>query len=138
MKHYLTRANDGFGFGLMDQVFDDFFNMGFNHTPKAMRTDLRETDKGYELSIDLPGFDKKDINLSLEDGYLTISASSENNENQEGYIRRERIYSCKRSYFVGKAVTEQDVKAKYENGILKIDIPKKEQKELPKRNIQID
>jgi HSP20 family molecular chaperone IbpA len=103
-----------------------------------MKTDIKETETEYELSIDMPGFDKKDINLTLENGYLSIEAKREEKEEENNYVKRERSFSCSRSYFVGDAVTEQDIKAKYNNGTLVLNVPKK-QKELPKRtNIEIE
>ena len=98
-----------------------------------MKTDVKETDNGYELDIDLPGFKKDEITAHLEDGYLTVSAAKgvdKDEKDKEGrYIRRERYSgSMTRSFYVGNAVTEQDIKAKYEDGILSLNIPKKDQK----------
>ena len=101
-------------------------------TPSAMKTDVKETDAGYELDIDLPGYKKEDVKAELKDGYMTISAEkkSENDEKDDKsgkYLRRERYYgSCSRSFYVGEEVTEEDIKAKFEDGILKISVPKKE------------
>ena len=97
-----------------------------------MCTDVRETATGYEYDIDLPGFKKEEISATLRDGYLVVSASKtvskDEGQKEDGhYIRRERMSgSCKRSFYLGEAVKEEDVKAKYENGILSISIPKKE------------
>lgn len=96
-----------------------------------MSTDVRELSDSYEYDIDLPGFKKEEIQATLENGYLTISASksAENNEKKENgqYLCRERYAgSCSRSFYVGEQVKEADVKAKFENGILSISIPKKE------------
>lgn len=140
MKNYLTNRNNGLGFNLFEDFFDDFFKPTFygNHV-STMKTDIKETKKGYELSVDMPGFDKKDISLNLDNGYLTIEAKREEREEDDNnYLRRERNYTCKRSYYVGDAVTEEDVKAKYENGTLVIDVPKKKEKEIIKKNIVID
>ncbi len=138
MRNYLQRANDNFGFNLFD-AFDDFFKPVFYSEPVSkMRTDIKETDTGYELSVDMPGFEKKDINLSLDNGYLTLKAEKQEKEEDGKYIRRERSFSCSRSFYVGKDVTEEDIKAKYENGTLNLSVPKKEVKKLEKRNIQID
>lgn len=98
-----------------------------------MKTDIRDTDSSYELDIDMPGFKKEDIKAQLKDGYLTISAStSSNNDEQDKdgrYIRRERYAgSCSRSFYVGEGVKEEDIRAKFENGILKLSIPKVENK----------
>ena len=101
-----------------------------------MKTDIRDTDQGYELDIDMPGFKKEDIRAELKNGYLTIEAESsqENQEKDEKgrYIRRERYSgSCRRSFYVGKEVTQEDIRAKFDNGILRLTVPKKEA--LPKK-----
>jgi HSP20 family molecular chaperone IbpA len=93
-----------------------------------MKTDIRETDKGYELAIDLPGFKKEEISAELKDGYLTVSASKSHKEEEkkEGHlIRQERSSgSCARTFYVGEGVKQADCKASYENGILTVCIPK--------------
>lgn len=140
MKNYLTNRNSGLGFNVFDDFFDDFFKPTFfgNHVAN-MKTDIKERENEYELSVDMPGFDKKDIALSLDNGYLTIEAKrEEKEENENNYLRRERNFSCKRSYYVGDAVTEEDIKARYENGTLEILVPKKKEKEITKKNIAID
>ncbi len=96
-----------------------------------MKTDIKDVENGYELAIDLPGFKKEDIKVSLDKGYLTVSAENtvNNDEKDENgrYIRRERYMgSCSRSFYVGRDYTVADVKAKYEDGILKLDIPKRD------------
>jgi HSP20 family molecular chaperone IbpA len=96
-----------------------------------MKTDIKETDDGFELDIDLPGYKKEDVKAQLKDGYMTISAeTSQNNDEKDDngkYIRRERYYgTCSRSFYVGENITEEDIKAKFENGILRISVPKKE------------
>jgi HSP20 family molecular chaperone IbpA len=96
-----------------------------------MKTDVRETENGYEVDIDLPGFKKDEITAKLDNGYLTISASKgldKDKKDKDGhYIRRERYAgSMSRSFFIGEGITENDVKAKYEDGILRLSIPKKE------------
>jgi HSP20 family molecular chaperone IbpA len=140
MKNYLSNRNSGLGFNLFDDLFDDFFKPAFlTNTRNAMQTDIRETDSGYELAVDMPGFDKNDITLNLENGYLTIEAKREEKEQDDkNYLRRERNFTCKRSYYVGEAVTEEDVKAKYLNGTLEIVVPKKKEKEITRKNIAID
>lgn len=94
-----------------------------------MKTDIRETDSTYELDVDLPGFRKEDIKAQLKDGYLTLSATKSLNEDEKddngNFIRRERYSgSMSRSFYVGSAVTEEDVHARYEDGILKLTLPK--------------
>lgn len=140
MRNYLTRKNDDFfGFNLFDGLFDDFFApISYRKNFSEMKTDIKETDTGYCLSVDMPGFDKGDIKLSLKEGYLTVSASREEKETEDSYVKRERSMTCSRSYYVGKELTEEDVKAKYVNGTLKIDIPKKQQKTIESKNIEIE
>ena len=96
-----------------------------------MKTDIREHDAGYELDIDLPGFKKDEINVELENGYLTISATKgldKDEQDKKGkYIRRERYAGAmQRSFYVGDEVTQEDIKAKFEDGILRLSIPKKD------------
>lgn len=131
-----------FGENLFDDFMDDNFERNFfgsrnplygKHSKNLMKTDVKETDNGYELDIDLPGFKKDEITAHLEDGYLTVSAAKgvdKDEKDKEGrYIRRERYSgSMTRSFYVGNAVTEQDIKAKYEDGILSLSIPKKDPK----------
>ena len=124
----------------MDIPFDDDFFGRRNplygkNTKNMMKTDVRETDGSYELDIDLPGFKKDEIKVQLKDGYLTISAAKGVNNDQKdkdgNYIRRERYSgSMSRSFYVGENVTQEDVHAKYEDGILKLTVPKKEQKKV--------
>ena len=135
-----------FGENLFDDFFDDDFSMfpaltGRNplygkHAKNLMKTDVRETENTYELDIDLPGFKKDEIDLNLNDGYLTISAAKgldKDMEDKKGkYIRQERYAgTCSRSFFVGEGVEPKDVSAKFEDGILKISLPKQVKKELP-------
>ena len=116
-----------------NNIFDDLFNTPFFTRSEAnmMKTDIKEHDGGYELTVDLPGVKKDDIKAELNDGYLTITAennSSKDEKDEKGkYICRERYSgSYSRSFYVGYAVTEEDIKAKFENGTLTLDIPKKE------------
>lgn len=101
-----------------------------------MKTDIRETDTGYELEMDLPGFRKDEIRASLRDGYLTISAAKgldkDEQENTSGrYIRQERYAgACERSFYVGEDMTEDDIKGEFKHGILRLSISKKEAKPL--------
>ena len=127
-----------FGENLLDDFFDlDFPRRSFR-TPSAlanglMKTDVKEKDGAFELSINLPGVKKEDIQAELKDGYLTISAnhgSNKEEKDQDGrYIRRERYFgSASRSFYVGEDLTQEDIKAKYEDGVLRIDVPKVEPK----------
>ncbi len=118
---------------IRNSVFDDFFGTPFLTRTESnmMKTDIKELENSCELTIDLPGVKKEDIRAELNDGYLTISAesSSSNEEKDENgrYICRERYSgSFSRSFYVGDAVTEQDITAKFENGTLKLVVPKKE------------
>ena len=130
---------------LSNDFMDDFFGVprvtGFgrnfdNDFSRMMTTDVKETENGYQVDMNLPGFSKEDIKAELKDGYLTIKAeTNQNNDSQDddgNYIRRERYTgSCSRSFYVGDAVTENDIKASYEDGILTLDIPKVEKKPEP-------
>ena len=118
-------------------LFNDFFTEPmFNvNTTNRMCTDIKEKDNGYELAMEVPGFDKEDLKLNLEDGYLTISAehkTSNDKKDEEGHIiRQERYYgSSKRSFYIGEQIEKQDIKAKYDKGILSIFVPKKEVKQI--------
>ena len=140
-----------------ENLFDDFFNdFPFYYDDKAMKdtekklygkrashvmkTDIKEMDNGYQLVVDLPGFTKDEIKASLENGYLTISAEKgldkDEQEKESGrYIRRERYAgACSRSFYVGDAVESKDVNAQFEDGILKISLPKAAPKQLPEKN----
>ena len=126
--------------GFMNDMFeDDFFGdknpLYWKHARNMMKTDIREKDEGYELDIDLPGFKKDEIQAELKNGYLTVSAAKgldKDEQNKKGeYIRRERYTgSMSRSFYVGEHLNEEDIKAKYEDGILKLSVPKKDAKEL--------
>ena len=130
---------------LFDDFVDDFarpvhhmMNYG-SAQANVMKTDVKETDNGYELHIDLPGYKKDDVKAQLKDGYMTISAqtssSKEDKDEQKKYIRRERYYgNCSRSFYVGEQVKEEDIKAKFEDGILKISIPKKDPEKAVEEN----
>ena len=135
-----------FGENLFDDFFGDDFGMfpmwnGRNplygkHAKNLMKTDVRETENSYELDVDLPGFKKDEIQVDLKDGYLTIQAAKgldKDEEDKKGkYIRQERYAGAmSRSFYVGDIQPEQ-ISAKYEDGILKISLPKQEKKELPK------
>ena len=130
-----------FGERLFDNFMDDFnfpiWNEKDATSAHTMKTDVKETENGYELDIDLPGFKKEDINAQLKNGYLTINATTNTNNEQKDengkYLRRERFYgSMSRSFYVGEAVTENDIHAKFSDGILKLTVPKK-QPEIPQQ-----
>ncbi|MBO7729325.1 MAG: Hsp20/alpha crystallin family protein [Lachnospiraceae bacterium] len=140
---YLARRNN-------TNFFDDFFKSPFMGAveqvggSRLMKTDVKELEDSFEISMDLPGVQKEDIQIELKDGYLTVSASkttqfSENGENGR-YIRKERFEgSAKRSFFVGDFANEENIRASYNNGVLKLTIPKEPEPEpeQPKR-INID
>ena len=117
---------------LFDEGFMDFPPMrGFNKENTLMKTDAKETETGYELTMDLPGFKKEDVKMQLKEGVLNIEAktfSSNDEKDKNGkYSRRERFQgTCQRSFYVGKDVKQEDVKARFDNGVLFIDIPKVE------------
>ena len=134
-----------------ESLFDDWMGFPFTgfesdvdrklygkHVARLMKTDLKEQDDGYELSVDLPGFTKDQIELNLENGYLTITATKgleEAGKDKKGKIVHQERYSgsMSRSFYLGEHVTEEDVKAKFENGVLTLGFPKEEPKKLPER-----
>ena len=136
-----------FGENLFDEMMDSFNDEFFGkcsplygkNASRVMKTDIKEADGRYVIDIDLPGFKKDEIQAQISDGYLTISASKGLDKDQKDdkgrYIRRERYCGeCSRSFYIGDGITEKDVSAKFEDGILKLSIPKKETKALPKPN----
>lgn len=129
-------------FDLLGEMFaDPFFT---EHESKIMKTDIKEKTDKYLIGIELPGYQKENIKIDVEDGYLTVHAeiNSDNEEKEEGkFVRRERyVGSCSRNFYVGNEVKSEDIKASFKNGILKIEVPKKEyKKELPeKKYIEIE
>ena len=135
-----------FGENLFDDLFSDPFGMiapvhGTDplygkHARNLMKTDVRELENSYELDVDLPGFRKDEISVDLKDGFLTIGASKSLDKDQQDekgkYIRRERYAGvCTRSFYVGNTIRPEDIGAKYEDGILKLSVPKAVRKELP-------
>ena len=136
-----------------ENLFDDWMDFSFpdidktlygKHAKNMMKTDVKETDQGYEVAIDLPGFKKDEIKVELENGYLTISATKGTNNDEQDkkgkYIRKERYAGAmQRSFYVGDAVAQEDIKAKFEDGILKLSIPKKDAKAVEtKKTIAIE
>ena len=124
-------------------LFDDFFDNRFfpKKENNLMKTDIREKNDKYLVDIDLPGFEKENINLSLDNGYLNISAkvNKEENNDDEKFVRKERFYGeCSRSFYVGEDIKEEDIQAEFKNGILKIEIPKKEIEDKAKEVKQIE
>ena len=108
------------------------------HASHVMKTDVKEHDDQYEVDIDLPGFKKEEISLNLENGYLTVSAAKgldKDEKDKKGRVIRQERYSgsMQRSFYVGEDVTEEDVKARFEDGVLKLQVPKKETPKLPEK-----
>ncbi len=123
----IPRRRDSFD--LWEDLFDDpFFNT--NET-KVMRTDIKEGKHNYDIVIDLPGYDKEDIKIDIDNGYLNVTATmnKDNEEKEDGkFVRRERYFGeCSRSFYVGDAITEEDIHASFKNGTLRLDIPKKDE-----------
>lgn len=129
---------------MFDDFMDDFVFPNVDkvlygkHASNLMKTDVKETDSGYEVDIDLPGFKKDEIQMQLENGYLTVSASkglNKDEKNEDGrYVRRERYAgSVSRSFYVGENVTEKDIHPKYENGILSFKMPKDDKKAVEEK-----
>ena len=146
-----------FGENLFDDFFDSFpfyddrevrnteKKLYGKHAGNLMKTDIKESDEGYKLMIDLPGFTKDEVQVTLNDGYLTISAEKgldkdEQEKDTGRYIRRERYSgACSRSFYVGEAVTEEDIKANFQHGILTLNVPKKDAKAVnAKKTIAIE
>ena len=123
---------------MLPDVFKDNFLLDFMgdipeavHSRNVLKTDVRETDTAYLLDMEVPGIKKEDIKVELEDGYLNVSASTniKKEDTNEKYIRKERYFGAvSRSFYVGEDLTEEDVKANYENGILHLTVAKKEPK----------
>ena len=132
-----------------ENLFDDFFTPFYyddkdekkaekklygHRAQNLLRTDIKETKEGYELVIDVPGFKKDEVKVALKDGYLTVSAAKGLDEEEDDkktgrYIRRERYAgACERSFYVGEDVTQDEIKGEFKHGILKLTIPKKDQK----------
>ncbi len=136
-----------FGENLFDELFDNAFRPMYDvdrvlygkNAKAIMRTDVRKTDGGYEMDIDLPGFKKDEINIELKDGYLTISAAKgldkDQQDKQGHYIRQERYAGqCSRSFYVGENLEPKDIHAKFEDGILRLSLPEVDQPKLPEQH----
>ena len=139
MKNEISRRND---YDFFEEAMHDFFPAfyGGKHSQKYMRTDIKEDENAYVMEVELPGMDKNDIHFDLKDGYLNISLNKgEKNDGgkKDNYIHRERSFSCSRSYYVGD-IRKEDIKAKYENGILNVTIPKETEKKAEESRILIE
>ena len=144
-----------YGESLFDDFFEDFFDFPVfddramqkaqkklygRHAANMMKTDVKEHDGHYEVDVDLPGFKKDEISLELKDGYLVISAAKgfdteEKEKQNKKFVRRERYAgSMSRSFYVGEDIKQEDIHAKYENGVLKLTLPKEEEKKRLEKN----
>lgn len=126
---------------LGDLFTDPFFS---KNESKVMKTDIKEKDDKYLIYVDLPGYEKENIKIDIDDGYLTVTGevnnTKENKQEDGSFVRKERyIGTCTRSFYIGEDITEDEVKASFKNGVLNIEIPKKEEKKIQeKKYIQID
>lgn len=127
-------------------LFDDMFMEPFfdRKESRIMKTDIKEKGDNYIIDVDLPGYEKENIEIEMENGYLKVTAKTskdvdESNE-EEKYVHKERFYGeCSRSFYVGENLKEEDIKAAFKNGILTLTFPKEKQKQLEeKKRIQID
>ena len=127
-------SRNGNGVDIFDEVFNDpFFSEKEN---KIMKTDVKEKDGSYILEIDIPGYDKEDIQIELQDGYVTVTATKneEKEDKHAKYLKRERFSGmCSRSYYAGENITEEDIKANFKNGILTITFPKEAEKKIEQK-----
>lgn len=131
--------DDWMDFPWEDEFFTSKNPLYGKHEKNIMKTDIREMNDSYELDIDLPGYKKDQISAMLKDGYLTISANKDLNKDTKdkhgNYIRRERYSgSMSRSFYVGENLSQEDIKAKFEDGILRLSVPKAEPKNIETNN----
>ena len=136
-----------FSENLFDELFDEAFEKRFwggrdplygKNARNLMKTDVAEGDDCYKVAIDLPGFRKDDLKVDLKNGYLTVTATKgldKEQKNEDGrYIRRERYAgSCSRSFYVGDQVKQEEIRAKFEDGILKLIVPKEDKKKIEEK-----
>lgn len=138
MKHYLqTKTNENYD--LFD-AFNDLFRPVFFDEQHDLRTNIKETEEGYTLDVEMPGYSKEQIKVSLEQGYLTVSAVKEQKEEDKGarYLRKEITETCQSSFYVGDRVTDEQIKAKYNNGILSLCVPKTKPNQVQGKFISIE
>ncbi len=139
MKNYLVNTHN-------DDVLDDMF--GFfkpmfyeDRVSSVMATDIKESNDGYEMDVEMPGYKKEDISVDFAKGYLTVSAKTQTKNEENGekhkFIRQERRFACSRSYYIGE-VDESKISAKYDNGVLTVKLPKKEPPKQISHKIAID
>ncbi len=140
MKNYVIKTNNNNYPTFFDEALDLFKPLFFDEHTDFMKTDIKENENNYELDIEMPGYNKDEINIDIEEGYLTVSAKKAENQEEKDkqhYIKKERMASCSRSFYVGD-VEEENVKAKFDNGVLNIILPKEQEQKPQKRNILID
>lgn len=133
-------------FDLFEDMFSDPFSDPFfeRKESRLMKTDIKEKGKNYIIEVDLPGYEKENIEVEIENGYLKVTAKAsktvDDSDEEEKYIHKERFYGeCSRSFYVGNRIKEEDIKASFKNGILSLCVPKEEQAKLDeKKKIQID
>ena len=139
MSNMVSRYNP---FEMMDPFFNEFFRGESNSKHEVMKTDVKDEGDHYEMKVEVPEIKKENLHLELEDGYLTISAviNSNDDEKKHGhYVRKERFYgSYKRSFYVGDGVKEEDIKAKLDSGVLTLIVPKLEKAKQEKKYIAIE
>lgn len=138
----LVPKNSGYGLDLFDDFFDFPVFKPLN-TRDVMKTDIKEFDDNYSLAMDLPGFAKEDINIELDKGYLTITAEKDTTneeKDQKGNIIHQERYcgKCARSFYVGDNISQEDIKAAYQDGTLTLILPKETKKAEPKKLINIE
>lgn len=137
MRNYLTKRNYEEPTGIFD-VFDNFFRPVFSEENSCLKTNIRETDAAYELDIEVPGYTKEQIKISLDKGYLSVVCNKQEREENGKYRRKEICESCARSYYVGEDVARESIKAKCDNGILTLTVPKSHPKQVTASYIDIE
>ena len=130
-ENFMDDFMDDFGFGFDESFFGRKNPLYGKHAKNMMKTDVREKDDAYEVAVDLPGFKKDEIHLELKDGYITISAAKgldKDEKDKKGRLIRQERYagSMSRSFYVGENLKQEDIKARFENGVLTLDFPKAE------------
>lgn len=135
MKNYLQKRNNSTD---IFDVFDDFFRPVFSEETSCLKTNIRETEEAYELDIEVPGYTKEQIKISLENGYLSVVCNKQEREDRGKFRRKEICESCARSYYVGGDVSRESVKAKCSNGILTLTVPKSQPKQVESSYIDIE
>lgn len=137
MKTYLQKRNNYQPTDIFD-VFDNFFRPVFAEEETCLKTNIREKEDSYELDIEVPGYTKDQIKISLENGYLSVVCSKQEQENNGKYRRKEICESCARNYYVGEDISKDAIKAKCENGILTLSVPKSQPKQVETSYIAIE